>query len=234
MKEHGVLFSGEMVRAIQAGRKTQTRRPVDKRWQRFAYAEPLPAELAWIDGAEEVNTMAFPGQQPGDYLFHNGIPVRGGEWQPVSPPWRVGDRLWVRETWTAVWPGLDKVPLKECKIEYRADLPAGCTDYPGQWPAELARGNPDAPKWRPSIHMPRWASRLNLEVTGLWVERVQKISGMDAKREGMAIPAHMPQDGADLDWARQEFRRVWDGLYAKRGLGWVENPWVWVTEFQKI
>jgi len=67
-----------------------------------------------------------------------------------------------------------------------------------------------------------------LEITAVRVERLQSISGMDAKLEGMPIPANMPHDGADLDWALREFRLCWDRLNARRGYGWDANPWVWV------
>lgn len=76
----------------------------------------------------------------------------------------IGDTLIVCETWGAVSPAADgsSVPLAECKIEYRADLPEGCTDYPGQWPAECARGSDEAPKWKSSTSMPTWAARTHL------------------------------------------------------------------------
>ncbi len=78
----------------------------------------------------------------------------------------IGDRLIVCETWSAVSPAADgsSVPLVECRIEYRADLPKGCTDYPGHWPAEYACGNDEAPKWKASTSMPTWAARTRLTI----------------------------------------------------------------------
>lgn len=126
-----------------------------------------------------------------------------------------GDRLWVRETW-ANTRGDDSMPTY-----YRADERLEDVQRP----------------WKPSIHMPRWASRITLELTEVRVERVQDISGMDAKREGVSIPAHLPHDGADLDHARRQFAHVWDSLNgpaARRGYGWDVNPWVWVVEFRRV
>jgi hypothetical protein len=87
----------------------------------------------------------------------------------------------------------------------------------------------------PAIHMPRWASRYTLlRTTDRAPERVRDISGMDAKSEGVSIPAHMPMDGADLDWARREFKALWDSINEKRGLGWNVNPWVWPINFKVV
>jgi hypothetical protein len=118
-----------------------------------------------------------------------------------------GDRLWVRETWS-VPPGDEVEP--GARLLYRAD-PAD----DAQWsPAPLFR-------WRPSIHMPRWASRLSLDLTGVRVEPVQDISEADAIAEGrnllVAHPGYFPD--------------TWDAINAARGYGWDANPWVWVLEF---
>lgn len=73
---------------------------------------------------------------------------------------------------------------------------------------------------------------ITLEITNVRVDRLQQISGMDAKHEGMSIPACMPQDGADLDWAGREFNRLWDKI---NGAGALDgNPWVWVIEFRRV
>jgi hypothetical protein len=146
-----------------------------------------------------------------------------------------GDRLWVRETWGAIWPGDYPVPLRLCKIEYRADLPAGNTDYPGQWPAKEAQGYDEAPKWKPSIHMPRWASRLTLAITVVKVERLQDITLEDVKAEG--IPGYSFARGAISDKPpdpRWKYIELWNRLNAKCGYSWDSNPWVWVIEFKKI
>jgi hypothetical protein len=141
-------------------------------------------------------------------------------------PYEIGTRLWVRETWGAVWPDEYPVPLEQCKIEYKADTN---NPYPGDWPADEARGNDDAPKWRASIHMPRWASRLSLEIVSVRVERVQEISFDDAIAEGVCADPHGVRSES-----RRWFSELWDSINAKRGYGWDVNPWVWVIEFKVI
>ncbi|HMD89447.1 MAG TPA: hypothetical protein VKF38_09820 [Anaerolineaceae bacterium] len=171
----------------------------------------------------------------------------GGRKCPYGEP---SARLWVRETFALVWPGeTQPKSTRDNKIEYRADLPVGCTDYPGQWPADEARGNDDAPKWTASIFMPRWASRINLEIKNIRVERVQEIREKDAKAEGIAghadnlgsrhsnptmiYPAFPEKDGGFMT-ARAAYEALWDSLNKKRGYGWDVNPWVWVIEFQMV
>lgn len=125
-----------------------------------------------------------------------------------------GDRLWVRETFA---------PFSTGGAVYRADKPRFS---PGAH--EVVGGS-----WHPSIHMPRWASRLSLEVTGVRVERLQDISEADAIAEG----CH-DSDGAPTQelsgTARGAFALLWDDLNADRGYGWDANPWVWVVEFRKV
>lgn len=116
-----------------------------------------------------------------------------------SPYGVVGDRLWVREAWQDGNGG----------IYYRAD-----GIHPGPW--------------KPAIHMPRWASRITLEITGVRVERLQDISNDDARAEG--VPEW---DGDEPGDYRGSFRDVWDSINGKRH-PWSSNPWVWVREFKRI
>jgi len=239
MKERPVSFDGGMVRAILAGRKTQARSVI----------KPQPPATCLYERNGEVYIGMILRDQPsvwGDKSYWR----YGAEWGarpdmtqpfPTCPYGSPGDRLWVRETWGAVWPDIDReYALEECKIEYRADLPPDRTDYPGGWPADEARGNPDAPKWRPSIHMPRWASRITLEVTGVRIERMQDISKHDAIAEGIqwseAFPEGYVHPGSRRGFgsAQQAFRSLWDSINAKRGYSWDSNPWVWVVEFEVI
>ena len=122
-----------------------------------------------------------------------------------------GDKLWVREMWHK---HSDDDEFCAGKIHYRA--------------TEICVGT----KWHPSIFMPRWASRITLEITNIRVERVQDISEADAIAEGTA-PSIV---GADLDYLRYRagYQTVWDSINAKRGYGWDVNPWVWVVEFKRI
>lgn len=128
-----------------------------------------------------------------------------------------GDRLWVRERW-AVDMSFDDLPPRMLPprgmpIYYHAT--AQCMDY----------------KWRPSIHMPRWASRITLEITDIRVERVQNIHEEDAIAEGID-----PRKLSYLSGERAvtKFSVLWNSIYAADGLGWDVNPWVWVVAFKRV
>lgn len=204
MKERPILFSGEMVRAILDGRKTQTRRVA--RIPR-GYEE-------WTPEAGSDGTLVLRGQ---------GIST----W--VDCPYGVpGDRLWARETWRERGTtGIHIAGEQDAEwLEYRAD------------------GDVDGPSWRPSIHMPKWASRITLEVTGVRVERVQDISEEDAIAEGIQVEdrsfgrawrnydSRMPSEWFTHHTA--SFWSLWDSINAKRGYSWESNPPVWVVEFRRV
>ncbi len=222
--ERPILFSAEMVRAILDGRKTQTRRIIKP--------QP-PAEAESV--CRQLHSQEAP-EFDGAWTWWAGKPQK-----PITRPLfcrygQPGDLLWVRETWGAVWPADDPVPLRQCEIEYRADLPPGCTDRPGEWPADEGNG-PEVPKWRPSIHMPRWASRITLRITDIRVERLQDISEDDAKAEGVS-PSWLDEDDNDTVRYRQPptwrrgFARLW---YEINGPGaWEANPWVWVVALERV
>ena len=214
MKVRPILFNGEMVRAILDRRKTQTRRVV----------KPQPDDV-WHES----------GWKNGGVGMRFGMEVEG-----VLCPYGVpGDRLWVRETWAAVmfyeahvegfglgyaddWEGSSHIPQgpSEYTILYRAD---------NEWDESVEdRGF----RWRPSIHMPHWASRITLEVTDVRVERVQDISEADAEAEG-APPILVPPDGGGAPFT-EGFMDLWDSINAKRGFGWDANPWVWVVAFRSV
>jgi hypothetical protein len=129
----------------------------------------------------------------------------------------IGDRLWVRETWRG----------QQGAIEYRAD-----TDSHG--PAD-GRADGESKNWRPSIFMPRWASRITLEVTGVRVERVQDITQQEVKAEGISpytfARGCLSETPPDPRW---KFIEIWNDINAKRGYSWESNPWVWVVEFKKV
>lgn len=216
VKEHPILFSGEMVRAILDGRKTQTRRVVKRKgWLVCgAAAEPYHAitQRRSGKGYAAVRTECYPC--------------------PYGQP---GDRLWVRETWAETvnidchpdWPGrphtnseVDEDGLVSSCVIYRAD---------GGWNWLNDIGyETDRSSWRPSIHMPRWASRITLEVTDVRVERVQDISEADVQVEG--TPNEQGIGAPD----QFDFQQLWDSINAKRGYGWDANPWVWVVEFEQV
>lgn len=239
MREHPIIFSGPMVRAILEGRKSQTRRT----------AKPQPSA-----GVRD-SVFVRSGLEDG-----HGRELRCPYGQP-------GDRLWVREThlldppidgsWPSVGDGfasIEDIPgrYRNTKhVLYRAD-----NNLSGDW------------CWRPSIHMPRWASRITLEITDVRVQRVQDISEEDAIAEGCAarpfpgpwwqgyrdidgdlihqeavgefppdwmIEPHRMRDLSHLDVsARDAFHNLWDSINEKRGFGWNANPWVWALTFKRV
>ena len=124
----------------------------------------------------------------------------------------IGDRLWVRETWRCFGGREYEYQQHQPSIIYRAD--DGPTHNEGGW--------------RPSIFMPRWASRITLEITGVRVERLQDISEADAEAEGCTGDHRADRDSD----AAQEFRSLWNQINGKRA-SWDSNPWVWVVEFRR-
>lgn len=155
---------------------------------------------------------------------------------------RPGDRLWVRETFcienTRDYHGDHHVPIDGRPVKKFNDV-----DFGSYWLIPHYRATEPEPhivpyrcdadddrtRWQPSIHMPRWASRLALTIADVRAERPQDISGIDAMREGVSIPAYPPQDGTDLDHARREFRRLWAAIHGREALD--SNPLVWVISF---
>ncbi|NHR69107.1 morphogenetic protein [Klebsiella pneumoniae] len=191
MKERGMIFNSEMVRAILDGRKTQTRRPV-----KFPVLDKnLGCELAGNELAGELSA--------GNYLN--------------SAFGKPGDRIWVRETWARY-----NIDQNSHDIAYRATTPA-------DWPEEG--------RWRPSIHMPRWASRILLEITDVRVERLNAISQENAQAEGMELtgwrPTYSdPDSGGEVMTPYDNFAELWSSIYGDES--WKANPWVWVIEFKRV
>jgi hypothetical protein len=218
MKEHPILFSSEMVRAIMEGRKTQTRRVVTKQnselgsgeWEWLELADAWPDLLWGVTPGLKVPTP----HAPPDYCPE--CVVR------LYPRTEKGSRLWVRETWQAIQRGPPDdigiypvdVPINGMELVYRATDDDGLSEQ--------------GFRWRPSIHMPRWASRLTLEVLDVRVERLQEITVDDMLAEGIRV------SDPRASYVRAHFMDPWDSLNAKRGYGWEENPWVWVITFNPL
>ncbi|HHX7177139.1 TPA: hypothetical protein ACVG9H_001242 [Enterobacter hormaechei] len=226
MKERGMIFNGEMVRAILDGRKTQTRR--------IMKVQPSDGFHPTHNGYDlDLNA----------HWYTPGVVDKNGYLQPAKkdvfgvadenegftcPFGSVGDRIWVRETWAEAGAGAPDLKL------YRAN-------YPEHVPTHYENVPPtDEIRWTPSIHMPRCASRLTLEITGLRVERLNGISETDAEAEGIDMEALFDaQDCYDCiadhnmtgrPTATGAFKYLWESIYGEEG--WKSNPWVWVIEFK--
>jgi len=230
MKERPIIFSGDEVRAILDGRKTMARRVVKTN------NHSANLDTYFMDGEPSVLGMQFT----------DGTKVK-------CPYGKVGDRLWVRETWGLrpyaveaigrkitnplsqfLWEGSDfSRPIATKEFIDNHILTWGVE---WEWKAAYA-GDISSVHWRPTIHMPRWASRLTLEVTGVRVERLQDISEEDARAEG-TIAHEVPVFEGD-DYVRDDFeyvypfRCLWDKINGKRH-PWVLNPWCWVISFKPL
>jgi hypothetical protein len=218
MIERPILFSGAMVRAILAGEKTQTRRVV----------KPQPEVTP--DGYLAGKWLSRP--------LHGLLRPKVEDIVAHSPYGRLGERLWVRETaWydRSVCSGL---PGLRCFFEgddvRHQDGRVGKAPFAST--AEILDLN-DSLKKVPSIHMPRWACRIVLEVTDVRVERLQAITEPDAIAEGATPEPHGAGSGRVYEERtpyRAGYAVLWDSLNAGRGLGWHTDPFVWVVSFRRV
>lgn len=213
--ERPILFSGQMVRAILEGRKCQTRRIV----------KPMPPcdREKRVERFHPAVTNRRGEEVPGPEIFGAYCDCEWGARCPFGEP---GDRLWVRETWCYAHPDYHD----EAEGRRRGDRPV--REYPAPWWCHYAATDDvDEPKWKPSIHMPRWASRITLEVTRVRVERLQDISEADARAEGIDPGTSICDFEATP--ARDDFARLWDSINGKRA-PWASNPYVWVISFRRV
>jgi hypothetical protein len=224
--ERPILFSGPMVRAILEGRKTQTRRVVAPLSKRFPVVN-----LRLVGGRvnPEYSGRHDDPMSWGWPYAEDGAHAPIGSWLEWCPYGRAGDRLWVRETFCG--PVLHSTDGQLVELyHYRAS-----EEQPRNHRGEVIQ-------WTPSIHMPRVACRLVLEVTGVRVERLQDISRDDAIAEGLTKEIGQIEtwwlNGLDTCGhflsPAECYRWLWDSLNAKRGFGWAVNPWVWVVEFRRV
>lgn len=216
MTERPILFSAPLVRAILDGRKTVTRRPVKSLH------------------VGDLNVFAYDatrGLWEGG-VYGDGGAVAHGEW--VRCPYgQAGDRLWVRETWTAY---TKQGETDECdEIEC---APAEMPERYGTTIADVvyAADETSCPKrWRPGIHMPRWASRITLAVTSVGVERLQDITEEDARAEGVEAFQADPEGDCWTDGKhRTAFEHAWNSIYGWEPNAWAQNPWVWTISFNVV
>lgn len=214
-RERPILFSSEMVRAILAGHKTQTRRLVKPQPPEGFSPIPMPT-----GGWRWQRARGHKILRVGD-LFRS----------PYGVP---GDRLWVRETWycddyRAHGEALRDPALRSDFLEemhYRADH--DCRAWEAGCPCRDENGRG---AWRPSIHMPRWASRISLRITSVRVERLHEITDADAIAEGCpGIRGGRHPAGDDGMEPREEFEALWSRINGTAS--WNANPWVWVVGFE--
>lgn len=228
VKERPIIFSGEMVRAILDGRKTMTRRVVD--------VSKIKPSIWTHETIGEIRPVSELG------------PNHRDEWQALLTKYRVGShgfkcpygkpgsKLWVRESFCHFGNryshghgfGL---------VKYLAD--GTMSDMPS---SSLPDHNSTDSYWRknrPSIHMPRWASRITLEITDVRVERLQDISATDVQREGVDLEGGRPGFDVDIDGGLDNkfiitrFAELWDKISGKKH-PWASNPFVWIVEFSKL
>lgn len=219
-----------MVRAILAGVKTQTRRIVKPQ-----PSITTPNDASWRDSKCD--------------LWRNSAQFA----RDCCPFGSAGDRLWVRETFYCDdfrYPNGDIEEMRAA-LDFRATH--DCSDWEAGCPCSDDEGHS---AWRPSIHMPRWASRTTLEITGVRLERLQAITEADAKAEGIQSELLHPPHGYDPDNfnppgafgyvsgivpfpkgtlhvnAVNAFAELWDSINEKSD--WKSDPWVWVVEFRRV
>lgn len=213
-----ILFNTEMVRAILDGRKTETRRII-KKTQCMLAQKSDPTDI------EKPKNKPFADMSTKEYIACTYI-----------PPYRAGDILYVRETWSFLpcvecmdeEPSCNRNPVVyddgDCESE-------GCFVYKASHP------RPERVRWTPSIHMPKEAARIWLKVTDVRVEQINDMTLDDFLREGAVIrpEAFNDPDNAYMQ-AKDAFMDIWDSTIRKpelKSYGWDANPWVWATEFER-
>lgn len=209
MKERPILFNDTMIRALLDGRKTVTRRPVK--------GDQIP-QLAYPDHDEPWVAVGQHHRRYGFVVYgktEEACAAKLGEFG-ACPYGQPGDRLWVRETFAIYG------DHKQYVIHYRANHP--------QHVGQKGMG------YKPSIHMPRWASRILLEITGVRVERLQDITPDQAIAEG--VDGEICRQHLETSPVRHQCREAeilgFAGLWNSTGGNWDDNPWVWVVEFKRV
>ncbi len=219
VKERPILMNAAMVRATLDGNKTQTRR-ICKR-------QPYPNGYHW-DGNDilchndylppSAMLMDFGGRRFGSISNLEG-------WESECPHGQPGDHLWVRESFSDVYGAEGDDERRKQEVMYRAN---------GETDPYVIGG-----RWTPSIHMPRWASRITLEIVSVRIDRLNDISEADARAEGCSARGWMPSysnpDNAGCDEsvsAADAFSELWESINGPES--WAANPWVWVIEFKRV
>ncbi len=272
--EHPIIFSTPMMQSILRREKTQTRRIIKPQPMWVNY----PEFIMWPGDTKATPVDFKPGDHKGFWGWQKNRKTfeyckENGPFDDFLKlcPYKIGDRLWVKETW-GISHQCDTMPETERVIFYRADHNCYSDGIKQYYPDvicayadknELKRtesGDYMTPNhfcfppktWKPSIHMPRWASRFLLEITDVRIERVNSISTHDCLREGIvqtwgcfgecppqwALDSISDKYGApgshlyDNRTSRENFAILWESIYGEGS--WNKNPWVWVIDFKVI
>jgi hypothetical protein len=207
VKERPILFSGPMVRAILECRKTQTRRVI----------KPSRSQMEWMKLEHNGKKLfcKYTGNGAQFYLDDTELSPFGFIKCPYGKP---GDRLWVRERFA----DLDGMGFGGDRYSYHASVGS-----------EGLRAAKDyGVKWKPSIHMPREASRITLEITNVRVERLQEITAKDVMAEGTPDSKEDFEIGGPVLYSNHIWKKLWESINGPES--WNQNPWVWVVEFKKV
>lgn len=208
MRERGMIFNAEMVRALLDGRKTQTRRVLTPRQLGLIELAAIGGECYPLDSEQQhANSQSY--------------------YRQLCPFGDVGDRLWVREAFRVHSKATDVATLV-----YRASERQSWTQQTRRVPISECNKPVSPEAWTPSLHMPRWASRITLEITGVRVERLSSMTEEDARAEGCmgghdSIPGYMYSATP-----HEHFHHLWTSIYGEDS--WQVNPWVWVVEFKRV
>lgn len=214
MRERPIIFNADMVRTVLESSKTQTRRiaPISQ-----LKIEPYERDMVTWNVQFSKPIKGVTGSYSGGRISESEArQVIASQFCPLG---QRGDRLWVRETFSVVprtaYAASDGVQQVICPDDsHEAAI------FRAGW--EHSTGGI---RWRPSIHMPRWASRITLEITGVRVERLQDISEADCAAEGLGSPFLR-------DYKKPKFAALWQSIYGEES--WQANPWVWVIEFKRV
>ncbi|WP_312708644.1 hypothetical protein [Stenotrophomonas sp.] len=250
-RERPILFNGAMVRAILAGQKTQTRRAIT----------PQPyidrGNFCWNGSNYGQTTTGVPLARS----LASQIPsARTG--RVLCPFGKIGDRLWVRESfrigedlgedWEDGMDVGDRFPIYQADGEHGSYSVVPQDWEPPRNASEVHNSEGTAEHWRsfgpiPSIHMPRWACRLALEITDVRVERLQAMPEADWEAEGISFCMEDPSTAAGHAFNEAEHYAIagvsmrgtpedhgMRAQFAEQGLDWDSNPWVWVIEFKQV
>jgi hypothetical protein len=227
MKERPILMSAPMVQAILENRKSQTRRIVKKQ-----------PETVDVEPKYEKETWGFWN---GEWPSH-GTVVR-------CPYGQTGDRLWVKEAWRVGKPNEDRIPTEIWKHLQNVNKGITVLYEAGGWkstspferPEPKYRDDEPMPEWagrkRSSMFMPRWASRITLEIMEVRVQRLQEISNEDAKAEGVDCAPHRGGTCGRKDTGIDQcaicpYRELWNTINGPKS--WEENPWIWALSFRRV